>query len=111
MLVRADLNVPMKDGKITDDTRIRGAAQTLKYLVENGAKVLLTSHLVRSMPASCSLLCATHVIIILAAVPCASKTQSSGCSCSCFTFQRACANHTMPVARLATQRQSRTVWC
>jgi 3-phosphoglycerate kinase len=48
VLVRADLNVPMKeDGTITDDTRIRAAVQTLKYLVENGAKVLLTSHLVR----------------------------------------------------------------
>jgi Phosphoglycerate kinase len=48
VLVRADLNVPM-DGEqnITDDTRIRAAIPTLKYLVDNGAKVLLTSHLVR----------------------------------------------------------------
>jgi phosphoglycerate kinase len=51
VLVRADLNVPMKeDGTISDDTRIRAAAQTLKYLVDNGAKVLLTSHLVRCAP-------------------------------------------------------------
>jgi phosphoglycerate kinase len=48
VLVRADLNVPMDaDNKIGDDTRIRAAIPTLKYLVENGAKVLLTSHLVR----------------------------------------------------------------
>ena len=47
MQVRADLNVPLdKDMNITDDTRIRAAIPTLKYLVENGAKVLLTSHLV-----------------------------------------------------------------
>ncbi len=45
--VRADLNVPLdKDMNITDDTRIRAAIPTLKYLTDNGAKVLLTSHLV-----------------------------------------------------------------
>ena len=45
--VRADLNVPLdKDLNITDDTRIRAAIPTLKYLTDNGAKVLLTSHLV-----------------------------------------------------------------
>ncbi len=49
VFVRADLNVPLdKDLNITDDTRIRAAVPTLKYLVENGAKVLLTSHLVRT---------------------------------------------------------------
>ncbi len=36
-------------GAITDDTRVRAACPTLKYLVDNGAKVLLTSHLVRAM--------------------------------------------------------------
>lgn len=48
VLVRADLNVPLdKALNITDDTRIRAAIPTLKYLMDNGAKVLLTSHLGR----------------------------------------------------------------
>jgi len=52
VLVRADLNVPLdKSQKITDDTRIRAAIPTLKYLTDNGAKVLLTSHLVSVLPA------------------------------------------------------------
>jgi phosphoglycerate kinase len=38
--------VPLQEQKITDDTRIRAAVPTLKYLLDNGAKVLLTSHLV-----------------------------------------------------------------
>jgi len=48
VFVRCDLNVPMdKSKKITDDTRIRGAIPTIQYLVDNGAKVLVTSHLGR----------------------------------------------------------------
>jgi len=48
VFVRADLNVPLdKEQKITDDTRIRAAVPTLKYLLDKGAKVLLTSHLGR----------------------------------------------------------------
>lgn len=47
VLVRADLNVPLdKALNISDDTRIRAAIPTLKFLLDNGAKVLLTSHLV-----------------------------------------------------------------
>ena len=45
VLVRCDFNVPMKDGKITDENRIMGALPTVKYLMEHGAKVVLCSHM------------------------------------------------------------------
>ena len=47
VLIRCDFNVPIKDGVITDDTRIVGALETINYAIDKGAKVILFSHLGR----------------------------------------------------------------
>ncbi len=47
VIIRVDFNVPIKDGKITDDNRIRESLETINYALDKGAKVILLSHLGR----------------------------------------------------------------
>ena len=81
VLVRADLNVPLDDGRITDDTRIRASLPTVRLLLDAGAAVLLCSHLGRpkgSVNSSMSLAPVAERLSDLLALPVAFSSDCVG---------------------------------
>ena len=72
VLMRVDFNMPMQDGKVTDDKRIRAALPTIKYVLDQGASLVLMSHLGRPKDASdpsLSLRPASEVLSSLLGIP------------------------------------------
>ncbi len=54
VFIRTDMNVPLQDGQITDDTRIKAGLTTIKYALDNGAKVIVATHLGRPVEGQCT---------------------------------------------------------